>query len=82
MKAYATMTSKGQMTLPVEVRRELKLAPGDRVEVTVAGGTATLRKKSGSFEDLRGIIKVEGAAANLDQWIEEARAAIAAGVRE
>jgi len=30
----ATMTSKGQLTIPVEVRRRLGLVPGSRVDFT------------------------------------------------
>jgi len=34
MSAYvATLTSKGQMTLPVEVRRVLNVQPGDEIEI-------------------------------------------------
>ena len=34
MSAYvATLTSKGQMTLPVEVRRVLNVQPGDDIEI-------------------------------------------------
>jgi len=81
--SYATITSKGQMTLPAKVRKAMQLHPGDKVQVTLAAdGTATLRKTSRSFEELRGMVKVEGAAADLDAWIEEARAAMAAGARE
>ena len=79
----ATMTSKGQMTLPLGVRKALQLNPGDKVEIELGpDGTATLRKKSRSFEELRGIVRIDGASAKLDRWIEEARVAIAAGVRE
>lgn len=31
-KTYATLTSKGQITLPAELRRRWQLKPGDRVE--------------------------------------------------
>ena len=30
--ASATVTSKGQITIPIEVRKELSLKPGDRIE--------------------------------------------------
>jgi len=34
MSAYvATLTSKGQMTLPVEVRRVMNVQPGDDIEI-------------------------------------------------
>jgi antitoxin PrlF len=39
----ATLTSKGQLTLPKTVREQLGLSEGDRVEVTVAGGEIRLR---------------------------------------
>jgi len=76
----ATLTTKGQMTLPSRIRKALNLNPGDRMELTLGeDGTVTMRKKSGSFEELRGIVTVEGASDNIDGWIEEARDAMAAG---
>ena len=33
--ALSTITSKGQTTIPGEIRRHLKLRPGDRVEFIV-----------------------------------------------
>ena len=38
------LTSKGQATIPVQVRKALGLRPGDRVAFDVTGGRATLRK--------------------------------------
>jgi AbrB family looped-hinge helix DNA binding protein len=35
MKVHATVTSKGQITLPVAARRALSLQHGDRLEVSV-----------------------------------------------
>ena len=32
--AEATITSKGQITIPVEIRRQMNLAPQDRVVFT------------------------------------------------
>ena len=37
------MTSKGQVTVPIEVRRQLGLRQGDRVAFDVEDGVATLR---------------------------------------
>jgi len=34
--ATATVTSKCQITIPAEVRKDLNLKPGDRVEVQVS----------------------------------------------
>ena len=36
------ITSKGQITIPQQVRRELGLEPGDEVEVTVKDGVAQI----------------------------------------
>ena len=42
----ATLTSKGQVTIPVEVREQLGLKTGDRLEFRVRGGEAAVRKSS------------------------------------
>lgn len=36
------ITSKGQITIPQQVRRELGLAPGDEVDVVVDDGAARI----------------------------------------
>ena len=36
------ITSKGQITIPQQVRRELGLEPGDEVEIVVREGVATI----------------------------------------
>jgi looped-hinge helix DNA binding domain, AbrB family len=36
------ITSKGQITIPQQVRRELGLEPGDEVEIVVRDGVATI----------------------------------------
>jgi AbrB family looped-hinge helix DNA binding protein len=38
------ITSKGQVTIPVEVRERLGLLPQTEVEIVVEGGQAVLRK--------------------------------------
>ncbi len=44
MNAIATITSKGQITIPVEVRRQMGLIEGDQVEFHVEAGVTTLRR--------------------------------------
>jgi antitoxin PrlF len=74
----AKITSKGQMTLPSKLRKALGVQPGDRVDLTLSkNGEVKMRKISRSFDALRGIVRIDGAAANLDRWIEEARADMA-----
>ncbi len=51
--AFATVTSKGQTTIPLEVRTAAKLKPGDRIHFTVlADGTIILRAKNRSLRDI------------------------------
>ncbi|HEY4112553.1 MAG TPA: AbrB/MazE/SpoVT family DNA-binding domain-containing protein [Rhizomicrobium sp.] len=38
------LTSKGQATIPVEVRRALRLRAGDRVAFDLSNGKVTLRR--------------------------------------
>jgi len=44
----ATLSSKGQLVLPAEVRRQLQLAQGERLSVEVRGHTVVLRAVSQS----------------------------------
>ena len=46
MEKEATITSKGQVTLPADIRRLLRLEQGDEVVFTAEGGTVTLRRAS------------------------------------
>lgn len=44
-KAQSTLTSKGQITLPVELRRRWGLKPGDRLDFTLEDdGRVVVRK--------------------------------------
>jgi AbrB family looped-hinge helix DNA binding protein len=74
----AKITSKGQVTLPIELRTRLGLEPGDRVMfVEQADGTFVLRARSGTFADLRGILsnklRKRPTGAEIEQWVGEAR---------
>lgn len=54
----ATLTSKGQITIPVEVRRKLGLKPGDRLDfIMEAGDEVRLKAKKRPLADLLGILK-------------------------
>lgn len=47
MAATSTISSKGQVTVPVEVRRRLGLREGDRVEFVFEEGRTVLRPVRG-----------------------------------
>lgn len=56
----ATITSKGQITLPAALRSELHLGPGDRVEfVRVAEGRYEVVAATRDISSLRGLVKVK-----------------------
>jgi antitoxin PrlF len=51
----ATLTSKGQLTVPKEVRERLGLRRGDRVVFVFEGDSVRLKvERSRSLEELRG----------------------------
>ncbi len=53
----ATMTSKGQLTIPKQVRETLMLDAGDQVEITLTGdGAALLRPRHPAAGSLFGVI--------------------------
>lgn len=55
MNVYdSTLTSKGQTTIPVEVRSALNLRPGDRIRYVVRGNKVSLRVKNKRAIDLAG----------------------------
>ena len=55
--ATATLTSKGQITIPLIVRRKLGLDSGDRVEfVELTPGEFALKAATEDVRSLRGII--------------------------
>jgi len=53
----ATLTSKGQITIPAAVREKLGLAKGDRVEfVEVGPGEFTLKAATEDVRALKGMV--------------------------
>ncbi len=58
--ASATITSKGQVTIPKDVRDALGLHQGDRLEFSVENdGTIRVRRKTRTLTDLVGIVKTD-----------------------
>lgn len=75
----STITDKFQTTIPVEVRRALKLRPRQRVSYEIcADGSAVIRSAPG-LEELFGSVKVKRPIASPE---EEKRAAQEAMARE
>jgi len=68
-----TMTQKGQVTIPADVRKALGLKPRDRVsfEVDAAEGVAVLRRAAGSVADVYGSVQPRERPENFQRLREE-----------
>jgi antitoxin PrlF len=56
--AHSTLTSKGQVTIPAELRKSLGLEAGTRVVFhAMADGTVVMRVKNKTLLDARGMLK-------------------------
>ena len=72
----ATMTSKGQITIPAVTRAKLRLGPGSKVGFFEnAAGEIVLRPLSGDVARLRGIVKYDGPAVSIEEMDEAIAAA-------
>ncbi|MEW9806124.1 AbrB/MazE/SpoVT family DNA-binding domain-containing protein [Mesorhizobium marinum] len=60
MGMIGSVTSKGQTTIPKEVRDQLGLQTGTRIEWIVEGGKATVRPRKLRAVDLAGILHRPG----------------------
>lgn len=71
------MTSKGQVTVPKEVRDELGLESGTKLMfIRVGPGDYRIRAKNRSIMDLRGVGRHEGPAITIEQMDEAIAAAV------
>jgi AbrB family looped-hinge helix DNA binding protein len=78
--ATATITSKGQITLPAEVRKRLNLKTGDQIDfVLEPGGALVIRTKRKPFERLRGMLK---SPHRTPPTVEEMDAAVSRGLAQ
>lgn len=63
----STVTSKGQITIPIDVRRALKLEAGSRVEfVELPSGAYELIPATRNIKELRGIVKYSGPPISIE----------------
>ncbi|PRB04344.1 AbrB/MazE/SpoVT family DNA-binding domain-containing protein [Microbacterium sp. MYb64] len=69
----ATMTSKGQITLPKEMRDELKLVAGSKVMfVRLPTGQYSVVPKTGSISAIFGMLHREGAPVLTIEQMDDA----------
>lgn len=76
MALDAKVTSKGQITLPAKLRKELGLKPGDRVNFRqTKEGNYELVAKTLTLEDIRGMIKLDGPPRTIEQIVDDVQKA-------
>ena len=69
--ATAAVTSKGQITIPAEVRKKLGLKPGDRVRfIEGENGEYIFKPKTGSIMDLEGCVPWKGKPVTIEEMNE------------
>ena len=82
MREHLTrVTRKGQITVPVEVRRALGLQEGDNIAVLLEGDHARLERRSGVIARTAGIFKTDLPAKSPEQEQEEFERGVAEDVR-
>jgi AbrB family looped-hinge helix DNA binding protein len=69
--AQSKITSKGQVTIPEEIRKELNLQPGDRIEWRAEKGKAEVRRTGGDWRELMGILHRPGMKALTVEEMDE-----------
>jgi antitoxin PrlF len=77
MKSMSTISSKGQITVPQEIRKRLGLQTGDRVEFVVHEGRTIIqpaRSRGDSFQKFIGILgPFPGGEEGIKAWIDDMR---------
>jgi AbrB family looped-hinge helix DNA binding protein len=53
----STLSSKGQLTIPIELRKKLELHAGDRLSCFVEEGKLVIMPAKGTLKNLKGIVK-------------------------
>jgi len=76
--ALATVTSKGQITIPASVRKKLRLHSGSKVDFVENGaGEFVIRPKTSDIRTLRGFLKYEARSVSVEEMNETIADAVA-----
>ena len=66
----STITTKGQVTIPAEMRRKLGLSPGDRIAFELVDGAIRLVRREHRIEAAFGLVKSDRSV--TDEEMEQA----------
>lgn len=77
-KQYSSsISSKGQVTVPQEIRNRLGLVAGDRVDFVIEGDRTVIRpsrSEENPFEKYRGVLgPFPGGEAGINKWVDDIR---------
>jgi antitoxin PrlF len=73
----AVLTRKGQITVPIEIRRALGIHEGDRIALVLDNGQVRLRRAGSVVARTAGILKGKEPALSAEELREVAERAIA-----
>ena len=76
MAPRATLTSKGQITIPQEVRRRLGLQRGDQIEFVTEDGVTVVRPVRGEANPFAAYVGALGAFGSKDELVRACAAAV------
>lgn len=71
----STLTSKGQITLPKDIREHLGVESGDRLNFEIRDGSVVIEPETIEVSTLRGIVKHAGRKVTLAQMDDAVRRA-------
>ncbi len=78
----STLTSKGQITIPIEIRQLLGLQPREKVSFIVHKDTVEMKRKGSVVERTKGMLKSYLPPATAEELRRMAEEAIAESVME
>lgn len=76
MPFSSTISSKGQITIPLEIRQRLGLKEGDRVEFIVEQGPTIIRparRMENPFQKYAGVLPAFSTNKEVNAWLRDLR---------
>lgn len=78
----STLTSKGQFTIPVKLRRELELHAGDRLDCFIEDDRLIIVPAKGSIKNLKGCVSAPKSAISIEDMNNAVADTAAAQMRD
>jgi antitoxin PrlF len=78
----STVTRKGQVTVPIQIRKALGIKSGDKISFVLEDGTARLERRGSVTDRTAGLFRSTEPARSAEQLREAAEQAIADEVVE